>query len=388
MNNILPLGKDCCGCNACEQICPKKCITFKYDNEGFSYPEIDETSCVNCGACIKHCPILSDAERGENPDVYAAKLNDRATAFKSTSGGVFVPLAESILKKNGVVFGCAYDENLVARHIAITDINDLIKLQCSKYVQSDTSGIYSQVKKALTEDRYVLFSGTGCQVAGLKTFLGKDYPKLFTVDIVCHGVPSGKLFSRYLEYLGGKMGGKITSYSFRSKEKKGWDLYYKVTTKTKSKSGYGFFDPYYNAFLNCKIYRESCYSCKFANSTRPSEITLADFWGIEKINPDFYDKNGVSLVLVNNKKGTELWNEIVDCLTYLPSTVEKAVEMNGNLAAPSKRPACRDNIYDGLDGDINKYVAEKLKMDSTMKKRIKMLVPVSVKGKIKHILKK
>ena len=378
-NNISALGKDCCGCNACQQLCPKNCIKFEYDNEGFHYPVVDESVCVSCGICVKHCPILSEVESAKNPEVYAVKYKDRETAFKSTSGGVFVALAKKIIGKGGVVFGCAYDENLVARHICVDRTEDICKLQSSKYVQSDMQGVYTQVKKALQSDKFVLFSGTGCQTAGLKTFLGKDYKKLFTTDIICHGVPSPKLFEKYVEYLGKKMGGSLNEYNFRSKEKRGWDLYFKASNNRKSKSDYGFFDPYYNAFLTCKTYRESCYNCRFANSERVGDITLGDYWGIQKFHPEFYDENGVSLVLLNTEKGRNLFAEISDEVEALKSSLEKAVVMNKNLSAPSQRPSCRDSIYDGYDGDFSVYVKTKLAFKVSIKTRIKKMIPLSVK---------
>ncbi len=389
MNNILSLGKDCCGCYSCMQVCPKNCITFKEDAEGFMYPRIDTEKCVDCGACVKHCPVLSPVKTAENPTVYGAKVRDSAVSKNSTSGGIFRPLAGAVLNTGGAVFGCAYDENLNARHIMVENTADLIKLQGSKYVQSDTRGVYSLVKSELLKERPVLFSGTGCQVAGLRSFLGdKDYPNLLTVDIVCHGVPSQKLFSRYLEYLGAKAGGKITSYNFRSKEKHGWGLYYKaVTDNNKTKTGYGYYDPYYYSFLNCMTYRESCYSCKFANSRRTGDITLADYWGIEMIDPSFYDKKGVSVVMINTEKGRNAWDNISEKTDFIPSSVKLAAKMNGNLSHPSKRPQCRDSIYCGLDGDISEYVEKRLKPGFMLKRRLKMLVPISVKGRIKYMLK-
>lgn len=385
MNNILKLGKDCCGCAGCEQACPQHCITFQPDSEGFAYPQVDETKCTGCGVCIKKCPILTEAPRAAAPQVFAAKIKDAPTAFRSTSGGVFMVIARHVLQQNGVVFGCAYDENLRAVHIAAENEEQLQRLQSSKYVQSDTRGIYAQAKQALDSGRTVLFSGTGCQTAGLRTFLGRDYPNLLLTDIVCHGVPSPLLFRRYLEYKGGQMGGTITGYNFRSKEKRGWDLYYKAQTDKKSKSDYGFFDPYYNAFLTCKTYRESCYKCPFANGERTGDITLADYWGIQKFHPDFYDSNGVSLILVNTEKGAALWKTLRDQIESIPSTMEKARVMNKNLSVPSERPACRDGIYEGIEGDLQRYFTEKLAFSVSPKMKIKQMIPPGLKRAVKKI---
>lgn len=388
VNNILSVGKNCCGCNACEQICPKKCIRFVSDKEGFAYPQVDDKLCVDCGICLSHCPVATDVHRGKNPEVFAAKFNDRDITFKSTSGGVFMALALFVLSKNGVVFGCAYDENLVAKHIEVSDKAELYRLQSSKYVQSDTKDIYTKVKLALKADKYVLFSGTGCQVAGLKAFLGKNYDKLFTTDIICHGVVSPKLFEKYVDYMSKRLGGKLSDFNFRSKEKRGWDLYYKATTDTKSKTDYGFFDPYYNAFLTGKTYRESCYNCKYANPERAGDITLGDYWGIQKMHPDFYDENGVSLVLVNSDKGKELWKNVADKITFIPSTLEKATILNGNLTAPSERPACRDTIFDGLDGDFDVYVKTKLAFKINPKTKLKKMIPPKMKRMILKLIRK
>lgn len=384
----MKIGKDCCGCNACVQLCPKDCITFEYDKEGFLYPYVNADLCIDCGLCTKRCPITSDVQRGKNPGVYAAKYIDRDAVFNSTSGGIFIPLALNILDNGGVVFGCAYDENLVAKHIAVESKDELYRLQSSKYVQSDTRGIYTLVKKELENGREVLFSGTGCQAAGLKSFLNKDYPNLLIIDIVCHGVPSPKLFEKYVDFMGKKLGGKLTEYNFRSKEKRGWDLYYKASSNKKSKSDYGFFDAYYNAFLNCKTYRESCYNCKFANSERAGDITLADYWGIQKMHPEFFDNNGVSLVLVNSERGRKAWDEIGESVKAIPSTLEKAAVKNSNLVAPSKRPQCRDSIYDGIDGDFDHYVKTKLKFKINPKTKIKKMIPVSLKQKILKTVRK
>lgn len=376
----MQLGKSCCGCSGCEQMCPKNCISMKPDHEGFLYPEVDESICIECGICIKHCPILTDVSRCNIPKVYAAKYKDRGSTFKSTSGGLFIPIAKSVLSMGGVVFGCAYDENLVAKHIKVETEDELYRLQSSKYVQSDTRGIYKQVKTELQNGKEVLFSGTGCQAAGLRSFLGKDYGNLLITDIVCHGVPSPKLFKNYIDYMGKKLGGTLTSYNFRSKEKRGWDLYYKAENGQKSKSDYGFFDPYYSAFLYCKTYRESCYECKFANKNRVSDITLADYWGIQKFHPEFFDENGVSLVLVNTEKSKKYLEKIKDKIEIIESDYNKASVMNANLVHPSKRPSCRDSIYDGFDcGNFETYAKTKLAFKINPKTKIKKMIPLGVK---------
>ncbi len=385
LNNITLLGKNCCGCAGCEQACPQGCISFSPDSEGFLYPEVDESRCTGCSVCLKKCPVYSEIKRGGEPKVFAAKIKDKKTALNSTSGGVFTAIAKHVLKSGGIVYGCAYDENLAVRHISVESESELYKLQSSKYVQSNTRGIYFQAKKRLNDGKLVLFSGTGCQVAGLKAFLGRDYDNLILTDIVCHGVPSPLLFEKYLEYMGGKMGGKIKAYNFRSKEKYGWDKYFKIETASKSKQIYGYFDPYYNAFMNGNTFRESCYECKFANSRRAGDITLGDFWGVRKYHPDIYDFNGVSLVLINTEKGEKLWQLLNDNIESVPSLLENAVPLNKNLCAPPKRPSCRDGIYDGIDKDLNTYFNNKLAYKVDPKTKIKTMIPVGLKNALKKL---
>lgn len=386
LNNILVLGKNCCGCGGCKDVCPKNSISFKADSEGFLYPHID-ASCVDCGLCLKHCPIANQVEKPQLQQVYGARIKEDSLLMKSSSGGIFPELALAILRKNGVVFGCAFDEKLTAHHIAVESEKDLEKLQGSKYVQSNTLGVFSQVKKALEQDRYVLFSGTGCQVAGLKAFLKKDFEKLLTVDVVCHGVPSPKLFENYLCYLSGKEKAEITDYNFRSKDKKGWGLFYKYTGKNIRHKD-GFFDPYYYAFLKGRSYRESCYNCKFANENRQSDITLADFWSIKTEHPDFYSKKGSSAVIVNSKKGKQYFDWISERLEYVVSNFEKASKLNTNLVRPSARPESRSNFYKGFQGDLNLYFEKKLKPPFQLKRRIKSIVPEKVKIAVRKALHK
>ena len=339
MNNISALGKKCCGCAACEQVCPKHCIQMKPDEEGFLYPVIDTESCVDCGVCVKRCPVLSLKPAGNTPKVFAARTESELEAM----------------------FG-------------------------SKYVQSDTRGVYTEVKDELQKGVPVLFSGTSCQVAGLVSFLGRDYDNLLTVDVLCHGVPSPLLFKRHMEHLGKKLGGEVKNFTFRCKDK-GWGVFYRVETADIKKVEHSHFDPYFSAFVEGKTVRESCYSCVCATPDRHADITLADFWGIDDIDPKFFDKNGVSLVLVNTPKGDKAMNGLSSDIISKPQKFEDAVKKNSNLIKPTKRPACRDTIYQGMDGNYEEYVKTKLKIKSVLKKRIKMLVSFDTKRKIKQLIK-
>ena len=386
MNNISALGKKCCGCAACEQVCPKHCIQMKPDEEGFLYPVIDTESCVDCGVCVKRCPVLSLKPVGNTPKVFSVKSKDTEMLQKCSSGGVFPLLALQTIRSGGTVFGCAYDKSLRARHTAARTESELEAMFGSKYVQSDTRGVYTEVKDELQKGVPVLFSGTSCQVAGLVSFLGRDYDNLLTVDVLCHGVPSPLLFKRHMEYLGKKLGGEVKNFTFRCKDK-GWGVFYRVETADIKKVEHSHFDPYFSAFVEGKTVRESCYSCVCATPDRHADITLADFWGIDDIDPKFFDKNGVSLVLVNTPKGDKAMNGLSSDIISKPQKFEDAVKKNSNLIKPTKRPACRDTIYQGMDGNYEEYVKTKLKIKSVLKKRIKMLVSFDTKRKIKQLIK-
>lgn len=382
------LKTECCGCGACVQKCPKNAIKMKEDIEGFLYPEIDTKKCINCGLCKKICPAINyKIDDIQNfPKAYAVKNKNMKDILKSSSGGVFILLAKYVINKQGIVYGAAYDENNNVNHIAIDKEEDLIKLQGSKYVQSNINTIYNDVKKNLNAKKLVLFSGTPCQIKGLKNFLMKDFINLLTCDIVCHGVPSQKLFKVYLSYLEKKYGKKIKNYDFRNKEKKGWGLIAKITFIDNSvKYINSDFDPYYSNFLNCNTYRESCYNCKFATTKRDSDITLADYWGILSIHNEFYDEKGVSLILVNSYKGEELIKQIKNNICIIKTDLNYAITRNKNLKQPSIRPEKRSRIYKNINILSNDdFIKNNLQYKVTIKKIIKILVPNKLK---KYIMK-
>ena len=389
-NSIEPIAKNqCCGCGACAQICPKKAISLIEDEEGFLYPKIDKKKCINCGLCKKVCPFINYKvnEKKEYPKAYAVKNKKTDDVLKSSSGGVFIALAKHIINEKGVVFGVAYDKDNNVIHIAVDNTKDLIKLQGSKYVQSNILNTFNEVKENLLKDKKVLFSGTPCQIRGLKNFLMKDYENLITCDLVCHGVPSQKLFNKYLSYLENKYNKKIRNYDFRNKEKKGWGLISKVIFEDNSiKYINSDFDPYYSNFLDCNTYRESCYNCKFASTTRSSDITLADYWGILSIHNSFYDKNGVSLILINSEKGNKYLDKIKNDISIIETDLNYAISKNKNLKQSSIRPNKRTEIYKNIDKeeDID-YVKNNLTYKVTLKKVIKILIPNKLKKSIMRI---
>ena len=373
--------KSCCGCSACVQKCPKNAIKMVEDEEGFFYPVIDKRKCINCGLCQKVCPAInfkSNIDAGF-PVAYAVKNKDNNDLIHSSSGGMFSVLAKMVLQNNGVVYGAAYDKNNKVIHIGIDSEKELKKLQGSKYVQSDINNSYINVERNLKSGKLVLFTGTPCQIKGLKNFLIRDYDNLITCDLVCHGVPSQKLFAKYIDYLEKKYKRKIKSYNFRSKERNGWGLTAKVVFKNKTfKFINSDFDPYYSNFLNCNTYRLSCYNCEFACLNRTSDITLADYWGVLQFHSDFYSKDGVSLVLINSKKGKDIFNKVKDKIEYIDTDISNAIQKNKNLIKSSTRTGVRSIIYNGINSNPN-FIKSRLKVKITLKKVAKLFISNDVK---------
>ena len=378
--------KDCCDCTACKSICPKDAIYIYLDEYGFEYPKIDRNKCIECGLCKKVCAFQNIEETNTPIETYVGVAKDENILLKSASGGIFATIAQMYLQNKGVVFGATLDNELNPIHMYVDDINLLNKLQGSKYVQSNIENTYREAKRFLIEGKKVLFSGTPCQIYGLKSFLLQEYDNLITCDIVCHGVPSPKLFEKYIEYLSVKYKSNVRGYNFRSKEKKGWGLVTKITMDNgKSKFIEPDFDPYYSNFLDGNTYRECCYNCHYSSYNRVSDVTLADYWGIHKIHPDFYREAGNSLILVNTAKGEDIINLIGKNIKKIETNIDKAADNNKNLKEPSKRTKKRDEIYNKIDEmKSNEYIEKMLKVKVTPKKIIKKLIP----NRLKKIIKK
>lgn len=310
----------CCGCMACVQVCPKQCIRVYEDREGFLYPKADKAQCNDCGRCESVCPELQQ-NAGRIPlEVYAAFNPDEEIRRQSSSGGIFTLLAESVIDEGGVVFGARFDEYWEVMHDYTETKEGLAAFRGSKYMQSRTSNAYRQARQFLQAGRKVLFTGTPCQIAGLKGFLKKEYENLLTVDFVCHGVPSPKIWRMYLDEAVGLSGKQqvstIKDIRFRNK-KSGWKRYSLVITTSQTMTSVEedpalvsevfTENPFMKAFLGDLILRPSCYRCPSKAGKSGSDITIGDFWGIEKINPGFDDDKGCNLVMLNNEKGVELF---------------------------------------------------------------------------------
>lgn len=396
VNNVSVVNyKNCFSCRSCSLSCPKTAIEMIENKEGFFYPKIDEDKCIDCGLCLNVCPtqikIIRDSSNQISNIVY---LKDEYKLKESTSGGAFVGFAEYILEKNGVVFGAAYDNELNVNQIYIEDIKDLYKLKGSKYVESFTNDSFVKVKEFLEQGRYVLYSGTPCQVAGLKSFLKKDYEKLITLDLICHGVPSRKLFKKYLEWLGQKYGGKIIYYGFRDKDVGGWScggkIKIKTKTKTKTKTLSGIMDPYYASFLRCESYRESCYSCPYSSMNRPGDITIGDFFEVMYFYPMLDRTKGISLVINNNEKGKLFYDFVRESFVQHSIESKQYIAVKSNLKTPSPRKNIRTSIYIGIDEYTSGVYFRKFK-ETFVSYRvvwgIKLFVCKLIPKKLKNILK-
>lgn len=303
-------GEKCCGCGACAQGCPQKCITLKEDQEGFLYPQIDEAACVECNLCKRSCPLIG-ADRSENTASVRQTLmvyaKDTELRVNSSSGGVFGLLAKKILENNGVVFGAAFDVNMMVHHIAVDKEENLFLLQGSKYLQSRVENTYVEAKNALKFGKEVLYSGTACQIAGLKAYLKRDYENLYTIDVLCHGVPSPKVWKKYLNWQE-KLHGAAVSLEFSNET-----AYKQIFTK----------DLFMQLFLKNICLRPSCHSCQFKTLERPSDITLGDCWGIEQHTPEMDDDKGVSVVLTHTEKGNALFRKIQSDVEWRSGEVDR-----------------------------------------------------------------
>lgn len=373
----------CTGCTACASVCPKACITMVADENGFLCPVIDTESCIECGLCEKTCPIITSVKVIENePKAFAAYSTDDIIRMESSSGGVFTEIAKAVLAEGGTVFGAAYNEYFDVVHICVDSEVELAKLRGAKYAQSDLRGIFINVKAKLDAGRQVLFSGTPCQVAGLKAFLRQDYPNLLTVDFVCHGIPSPMAWSEYVESKKAIKNSKLVRINQRSKDT-GWSRYsYSCLIEYDDGTQYSkrnSDDLYMKLFCNDYILRESCSACNFKGYERKSDITIGDFWGIWDIDPQMDDDKGTSVVLIQSDKGKSLWNEIGDKITFREVSLEQASQQNLSMLNTSKAKPNRNHVLDEIrEGHIDE--CEKLFVQP------KPSVMNRIKGKIKRLI--
>ena len=380
----------CCGCSACANACPKKCIEMQFDEEGFLYPEVDSTRCIECGMCSNVCPIQNPSHLKKGiPLSYVVQNKNSRVREESSSGGMFSVLAEYVLAKQGVIFGAAYDDNFVVRHSSIESIEDLYKLRGSKYVQSEIGITFHKAKEYLENGRWVCFSGTPCQIVGLKNFLKKDYEKLLLVDIVCHGTPSPMLFRKYVEYHT-KMNGPLKNIYFRNKE----FGYAGSTMALEFQSGKKRFTGQDVHFFKESFFRDlstrpSCYQCKFKTVNRVSDITLFDCWGVNNFQKEMDDDKGTTSVLIHSAKGQNVFKEISDKIECVQVDFERLKKDSGSmLEGRIKMNPLRDDFFkDAANFTIPEMVKKYTPL--TMKKRcIQTVKPLLNKFKVLHLIKR
>ncbi len=347
---------ECCGCTACASVCPRDAISMKPDVMGFLYPSVDEANCIECGLCEKVCAFNDAYDTSMNlpqPLVYAARHKDIKEVETSRSGASFIAISDHILENGGVVYGAGYADHFRVVHKRATTKADRDEFKGSKYVQSDMTGVFRQVREDLKGGLTVLFSGTPCQTAGLNSFVGKKLREnLILIDIVCHGVPSPFLWRDYLSYIEGKYGERIEWVNFRDKGLFGW---------TAHKESFGLKDKVVSMrtftylFYRHLMFRHSCGKCKYTNLKRPSDVTLADFWGWEKTDPNLNaDDKGVSLVFCNTEKGREIFDIVADRMNVIPVELNNC--MQHNLKSPSKMNAHRMDFERSYERNGFEYV--------------------------------
>ena len=345
----------CTGCGLCSVKCPKQCILMIEDEEGFRFPQINSEKCVDCGLCLNICPATTTADKlysKYDRSYYCGIIKDKEILIKSSSGGVFGALAEYIIRNGGYVCGCIYTDEVEAVHILSNQKQDIEKMYGSKYVQSRVEHCFPVILDHLNSNDTVLFTGTACQIAALRLFLGKDYPKFYCVEILCHGVPSPGLFRMYKNYLENSLGGKIKDIRFRDKSRDGWGsehrtrIIYEKNGKLYDKRP--ILPAYFSSFFYGLNLRESCYQCRFATSERVADLTIGDFWGSwAKYKKRFYE--GISVVGVNTEKGAELFRNISNGFIFLENLSEdEAIVSNDNFIHPIKRPKERTSFLSNL----------------------------------------
>lgn len=384
--DILNHKELCSGCGACIDRCPKQCISFKEDGEGFLYPVVNEGACIDCGLCLKICPFIRENyNRSKSsfvlPKIYAAKHKVNEIRRFSTSGGVFTALSDYVLANNGVVCGAIFDsQTQTVKHIIATTYRERDRMKGSKYVQSDLKNIFLKLKFLLLKKVLVLFSGTPCQTAGLYAYLGKDYENLYVIDILCHSVPSplilGDILKQYTLH--------ADDISFRDKSI-GWRDSYNFCIKYED-GKVAADSTYLSLFFKGLINRPSCYNCRFANIKRPSDITIGDYWNIKNVDASFEDALGVSCILVNSEKGNSLLSFVEDKLFIIETSLKPALQicMQHPITCPSARKFFWKDYYEkGINYVVNEYghytIWENIKAN--------ILAPISRKTGVSSLLR-
>lgn len=401
MPGHIEYGTDCCGCGACEAACPKHAVSMREDKLGFCFPEVDEKLCVNCGTCIRVCGYHNIRQHSEENTYAAVSSTERPE--ESASGGISAALAAEIVKSGGIVYGCAMEiqeQMSIIHHVRISDPEELPRIKGSKYVQSNIRSIFWSIRHDLEAQGDVLLIGTPCQVAAVRGYLKKQYPNFYTADIVCHGVPSAKIFHEFISFLEQTAGKRLIDFKFRDKSE-GWKLFARLTYQDKGGNITEVREEpeelsYYQMFLNSYIYRENCYSCPYASKDRPGDITLGDYWGIELVHPELLqsqggeidESKGVSCLVINNEQGHHLLEQYGKGIRIWKSTYDQASRYNQQLLHPSERPQEREEVLallqQGYEATETWY-QKRLKVVKA-KRKLRQMVPKGIKRMVRKII--
>ena len=386
MINIIDKSK-CCGCCACVDICVHKAITLKEDIEGFWYPVVDKDKCTDCGLCEKACPELNITTLKKNDYLQPAKTiaaihKNMRVRWDSTSGGAFTALADAMYRQGGYVCGAIYNEDFSVRNYISNNKEDLVKIRSSKYLQSKAEGIYAEIRQLLRKGEKVLACGTPCQMAALRSFLRKDYENLIIVDFICRGVNSPKVYRKYLDSLERKYGSKVVYVKAKNKEL-GWR---NLTRKVVFENGEAYYgvkmeDDFRRGYHTNVFCRPSCYTCQYKGFPRIADITIADYWGIEKVDKNLDNNIGTSMILLNSKKGEEFFELVKNDLEYTETAFESILAGNGALATPLSAPKInREEFFKDLDEGTFESVTEKyFPLKQTDKKSTKQKIKENIK---------
>ena len=381
---------DCTGCQTCRLICPKSAIRMKEDVNGHIYPKVDQQECINCGLCVKHCPSVNSVSLNSPFQVIAGWIMDSKQRKSSTSGGISYVLSKFIVQAGGYFCGVVWDKQTYAsKHYLTNDINQLGIFQGSRYSHSDVNEVFKEIKTLLLDGKIILFSGTPCQVAGLKSYLGKSYENLYTVDLICHGVPSKRILRDRVISIERISGKKVVDLKSREKTPN----QYFTSTRYFHDDGTSTYvsvyeDPFFRCFVKNYCLRPNCYRCKYSQKRRVSDLTIGDYWGYVPDSIKFRSyRKGTSVILINSSKGESLFDGIKKELVYEERDFENAASCNRNLIGPQEKPKGCDEFWrayiagESLENLSEKYfpsIKFKIKKSVWLKAWIKMLLPLGI----------
>lgn len=382
--NVLDKKEKCCGCAACYNICPVQAIEMCPDEEGFLYPIILEEKCIGCGRCKKVCPIINKPLNYPLKVALGCFAKKKDEQMSSSSGGIFSVLARKVLSEKGIVCGAAYDDECLAFHLIIESENELFRLKETKYVQSRIENAYISIKNHLKQNKTVLFSGTPCQVAGLKSFLGKEYDHLVCVDLICHGVPSPKVWRDYLKQISKEKTVEKVTFRNKSDGMNKITLDYHLSDGTLIKENYSE-SLYIKGFIQNLYVRPSCFECKFKGAKRCSDLTIGDFWAVKEYHSDFDNNNGTSAVIIHSEKGRKWIEQVEEDLNIIQSTIKELSCWNECLLESTRKNSLREEFF----SQWNKRELDSLlkELTSNYEKEEKIFVLQKIQRSIRRIFK-